>query len=270
MSFRGIFNRSIELDGLIAIVTRPVGQADELKRLIQQSGGRVVSFPTLEISAITDATRLQQRVAQLDTEDWAIFISVNAVEAGMDLINQADFSLDQIKIISIGRSTTKALENRGVRVDLSCPPPASSESLLATPEMQAVQGRRIYIFKGTGGRRLLGQTLTERGALVEYIECYHRGLPQMDLSVLEPTTSSGAYNVTITTSVDGLRNLIDAVRASEYDHLLRSDLVVIGERQSRAADSLGWKGKVVAVEDASSDLVLVKLKELVNQRAKSR
>ena len=260
----------VKLDELIAIVTRPVGQAAELTQLILKSGGSVVSFPTLEISTIADTKLLEQQVAQLGCEDWAIFISVNAVEAGMSLIHQTGVSMAQVRVISIGRSTTRALEKRGVQVDLSCPPPASSESLLATPDMQAIEGRRIFIFKGAGGRQLLGQTLTERGASVKNVECYRRSLPQIDPNVLEPTSRSGAYNVTITTSVDGLRNFIDAVSGSEYDHLLQSDLVVIGERQRGAAQKLGWQGNVTAVEDAANELILVKLEELAKKRAESR
>lgn len=247
---------------LVVIVTRPIGQAKELARLIQRSGGQAITFPTLEIAAVTDAASLEQQVKRLGSGDWAIFISANAVEFGVNLINRAGVDVSQVKIISIGRATTLALLKHGIQANLSCPPPASTESLLATPEMQAVMGRRIFVFRGIGGRQLLGQTLTHRGASIEYVECYHRRLPDADLKVLVPTIGKDRLNVTVTTSVDGLRNFMDIVSHSGYDHLLKSNLVVIGERQMRAARRLGWEGEVAAVEDARNELILKKLVEL--------
>lgn len=255
-----------ELNGLVAVVTRPIVQARKLLRLIERAGGRAIGFPTLEIAGITDVAPLIEQAKQLSNGDWLVFISANAVEFGVPIMDRAGVEPCHLKIVSIGRATSEALQKHGLRVDLACPPPASSESLLATPEMNAISGRRIFIFRGVGGRPLLGTTLAGRGAVVEYVECYRRNLPQLDSSVLAPTCQRGTFNVTITTSVDGLRNFMDIVSHSGYGHLLRSDLVVIGERQRGAARRLGWAGTVSAVEDAGNELIMSKLAELIKTR----
>ncbi len=255
------------LSHLVAVVTRPADQAVELVHLIRQAGGRAVSFPTLEIAAITDTTLLERRVKQIGSGDWVIFVSANAVKFGTTLLKSAGVDSRRIKIISIGQATSRALMEHGLRVDLTCPAPASSESLLATPDMQAVSGRRIFICRGLGGRPLLRRVLLDRGALVEYVECYQRRLPQVDSSRLEPTLENDAFNVIVTTSVDGLQNFMDIVAHNEYDYLLNSELVVIGERQRRAADRLGWRGNVTVVEDAGNEQILEKLVALASSRS---
>ena len=229
------------LNSLCVVVTRPAGQGRELADLIRSAGGRAIEFPTLKIAAVPTTSDIQRRVKQLSKGDWAIFISANAAKFGSRLINDAKVDIDLIKIISIGGATSTALNQCDIHVDLECPQPTGTESLLAMPDMQKVREQRIFIFRGIGGRGLLGQTLSDRGASIQYIECYERRRPDSDCNLLCQAQREGKLDVMVTTSVDGLQNLIKIIGEQGYDHLLNTRLVVIGERQLVEAKRLGWQ-----------------------------
>ena len=165
---------SLPLSGLNIVVTRPRGQATQLTQRIEQIGGNVVLFPLLEIASTNDQQTLNALVARLDEFDLAIFISPNAVRFGMEAIQSAHGLPENLKIATVGQGSAKALRNFGVQDVISPQSRSDSEALLALPELQNVTNWRIIIFRGNGGRELLGDTLKARGATVDYAECYQR------------------------------------------------------------------------------------------------
>ena len=218
-------------------------------------------FPTIEITGRGLDEPTSARLHGLKTAGWVIFISTYAVRYGLECVRLAGVNLDQVRIASIGGATTRALLNESQVVALECPPPAGSESLLSTPEMSDVKGQKIFIIRGTGGRELLGGTLRDRGAEVEYVECYERRRPRAPIDAVLKTIARNHGAVFVTTSVNGLENLLQMIPAEALDRVLTSRLVVAGERQLKAARQLGWKGKVVAARDAGNTSVLKKLLE---------
>jgi uroporphyrinogen-III synthase len=62
--------------------------------------------------------------------------------------------------------------------------------------MQAVAGKRCVIFRGIGGRDVLAKTLRERGAEVEFAECYRRINPRRDAGELARLWQNGKSGMT--------------------------------------------------------------------------
>src|SRR3970040_562339 len=85
---------------------------------------------------------------------------------------------------AIGRGSVKELARFGVTDAMAPLRRFDSEALLELPQLQQMQGKRVVIFRGEGGRELLGDTLAARGARVEYAECYHRGPATLDAAPL--------------------------------------------------------------------------------------
>jgi uroporphyrinogen-III synthase len=111
--------------------------------------------------------------------------------------------------------------------------------------MQAVAGRRVAIFRGDGGRELLGDTLRARGAVVEYVESYRRALPQADAAPLLKEWAGGDIDAVTVTSSEGLRNLCVLVGTTGLEHLKRTPLFVPHPRIELAAKDAGCTHIVV-------------------------
>ena len=71
------------------------------------------------------------------------------------------------------------------------PAHANSEGLLALPELQTVQNKKIIIFAGEAGKTVLAKTLQQRGAIVKMAYTHKRVLPndkKIDWDGLRETT----------------------------------------------------------------------------------
>lgn len=228
------------------VVTRPRDQAAQLMQKIEQQGGNPLLFSLLEIKPAGDQVALQEQIHRLPQADIIIFISPNAVKYGMAAIGRLPESK---QIVAVGHGTARSLQELGVRDVLVPTERQDSEGVLALPALQNVAGKQVMILRGDGGRELLGDTLKQRGADVEYVTCYLRSKPNFDATQL----LSAQPDVLIVTSSEALRHLYGLIR----DTLLDKALFVIHERIAAAARELGWRE--VRVAGAGDDDMLAGL-----------
>ena len=190
-------------------VTRPVTQAKKLAALIRAQGGKPILYPLLEVAALEDYSDFEQSIAQLSKCTWAIFISANAVKFGVPRVLEHGAWPSGASCAGIGPSTVAALAGVGIDQVLIPVQHFDSEGLLALPEMHAVAGKRVMIFRGVGGRELIAETLRTRGAEVTFAECYRRRNPQTSLGELAKAWQNGELHAIIVTSSEALRNLLE-------------------------------------------------------------
>lgn len=242
------------LAGITIAVTRPVDQAQALCEAITHLGGRAVLFPLLAIAPLKDYHAFEQQLTQLETTDWAIFISSNAVNYAMPRVLRHYGNVpDNLKFAAIGHQTAKELAHYGVRNVLTPHTRFDSETLLALPEMHDVANMKIAIFRGVGGRELMAETLTARGACVYFAECYQRINPQTDANLLAELWHKGELQALIVTSSEAMRYLLDLAGTSEW---LRH--VTICVNHARIAELPLQYGLKVLVADAPGDDALLK------------
>ncbi|HET9112380.1 MAG TPA: uroporphyrinogen-III synthase [Burkholderiales bacterium] len=230
---------SKQLYGQGILVTRPAHQAGELAALIAAANGKPVLFPVLEILDAKDLAPLYTLIDTLDEFDMAIFISPNAVNKAMNLIKSRRELPAALQIAAIGRGSSRELKHFGIDRIIAPKERFDSENLLALPELQHVAGRRIVIFRGDGGREILGDMLTERGAEIVYAECYRRSRPDVNAGNLMRRWSRNEINAVTITSSEGLRNLYDILGKLGRQWLKSTPVFVPHERILVVAQELG-------------------------------
>jgi uroporphyrinogen-III synthase len=245
------------LTGITVLVTRPAHQSQHLCQLIEGAGGQVVRFPVIEIAPPANLAAATRLVEHLDNFDIAIFISANAVDHGVPLIEQLRGELPaQLTLAAVGKSTGQRLQERWRRADI-CPADGyNSEALLAMTAMRSVAGKRIAIFRGTGGRELLADTLRQRGATVEYADVYQRIKPAPGALPLFRDNSRGKIDCVVVTSNEGLENLLDLAGDAGGTILLNTPLALLSQRGAALAAARGFTGPVLVAAEASDEALV--------------
>ena len=240
------------LAGRGIVVTRPREQSAEVAALIKSAGGRAILFPALEITDGGDRRALNALIDRLEHFDYAIFVSPVAVNRAMTLIRARRPLPTSLRCAAIGKGSARELLRFGITDVLIPQGRFDSEGLLALNELTTVGGKSIVIFRGEGGRELLGDTLAARGATIEYAECYRRVRPSGDSQQLLKAWSRGEIHAIIVTSSEALRNLFELVGTLGRHWLRRTPLFVPHERIAAVARELGIAGVVVTEQGDES------------------
>jgi len=230
------------LAGRGVVVTRPREQAAGLVQRIEQAGGVAFRFPAIEIEDVQDLGPILALIDRLAEFDLAIFISPSAVAKAMNLIRLrrgAQAWPATLRVAAIGRGSRRALEQQGFEAVIAPSAHADSEALLAMPELSSLADQRVVIFRGDGGRELLGDTLRARGAEVTYAECYRRSRPRVDCAPLLAAWARGAVHAVTVSSGEGLANLYDMLGKLGQQWLRSTPLFVPHARLRRNAEQLG-------------------------------
>ena len=231
------------------LVTRPAGREKHLRQLIQQAGGSSIHYPVINIQALPPPAT--EQLEELHNFNMAIFISKTAVENSHVYFPALT---KDIVIVSIGSKTTKSLQQHNLHVDNEAPQ-HNTESLLLLPEFQQPQilQQKILIFRGVGGRALLGDTLKQRGAIVRYIETYKRKIPAHKPLTEHQLKSLDAITVS---SNEGLDNLVKLMGGP--NRLTGIPLVLPSQRAVIMAREYGFESLILA-KNATDEAMLTAL-----------
>jgi len=263
------------------IVTRPSGQARQLIEVlsyhIENSGvakrtlPEILSLPLLTIVPKSDEQLADQIATTLSDADLAIFVSPNAIESVMRLLERdwQDFSKKIIPIGVMGGSSQLALKNHGIGLEQTPTPiiiPKDNErwdSEGLWQELQSLewnwQDKKVVIFKGEGGRDWLADTLKKAGASVEAISTYVRIPLGIDNPAWEAIHQLDfSKTLWLLTSSEAVRYLGEVIKDQFTQNLHSASALCSHHNIADAAEVIGF-GEVFTTEPGDEALVKASL-----------
>ncbi len=265
---------------LRVLLTRPAGQGGALLQRLQQAGVMALHFPLLAIEGLDPVSQPvdRQRIMDLDNYQQVIFISGNAVQHGVAWIEQYWPQLPVgIHWRGIGAATLSAMAAAGLPL-LSASGDANniamtdaamtdaamnSEALLQHDGMTRVEGQKILIVRGQGGREYLAQQLRRRGAQVDYAECYRRCLPAASGQQLGELLLRQGINVVCLNSAQTLDNFFHSLGPQAESAVATLVALLPSQRVAERARNKGFQ-RIVVADNASDEAVYGSILALAN------
>ena len=198
------------------ISTRPQKTNVQLSDELKNSEIKLLSFPLTEIHPLNNYQIFDGVIENIKTYQHIIFISTNAVHFFVERVKKLSLQIPKNLIFSSIGPTTKLLLQKKLSVDVHSPIKTfDSEHLLKEKIYNNVEGQKILIIRGEGGRETLKNALEEKGGIVNYGECYVRKYVDIDLNQLKNDLVNYHHQFILFSSTNSAKHFIDQLHNIE-------------------------------------------------------
>lgn len=241
---------NVPLSGVRIVVTRPQNQAGALCDAFAAAGAVVVHLPAFRIGLV-DNSPLPALLASGRRHDTVVFTSPSAVECFFE-VTAGSGTIAGAEVAAVGPSTARALEARGVNVDVVAARHTAEgllESLLAAHPGDAMHGRRVLYPRARDARDVLEHGLADAGAVVDAVVTY--GTIAGELTPEQVADALAATPDVITFASPSaalhLEDILGAPALADAARRLRHDTVAacIGPVTADAVRNLGYRVEIV-------------------------
>ena len=226
----------LPLRGIRVLVGRARRQAAALSAQLRKQGAQVIEIPFIDIRNPRSFKPLDAALKNLAGYDWLILTSANGVEAvwermeylglvqpwksgasGTRLDAKADGALapeGRLGIAAIGPATKKAIEQRGVKVNV-VPKEYVAESV-ALSLRGRVKGKRVLLVRARVARDVIPRELRKAGARVDVVEAYETIVPESSRQRLKAALANPKRrpHIVTFTSSSTVRNFVQLLGGS--------------------------------------------------------
>ncbi len=266
-------NADKPLDGKCIVVTRAVEQARELKERLEEFGARVLLLPAVSFSEPANTTELDRAIGSLETYDWLLFTSANAVRffAGRcRKLGRNSEGSDRPRCAAVGPATASAAAAEGFTIDY-----VAKEFLgvaLASELGAALAAKRVLLPRSERAGRDLPDALRAAGAEVVEVVAYHTGgIGAAEPGVMEAIREArvDAISFFSPSAVENLRRELGAEVMSRLG--TRAALAAVGPVTAAALQNAGLPVAIEAGEATAESMAAAIVKHFSSApRSKAR
>jgi uroporphyrinogen III methyltransferase/synthase len=242
----------MSLQGKTILTTRAASQSGELRAKLEALGAHVIECPTIEIVPVEDWTPVDESIRRLDSYDWLIFTSANAVQHFMERVRLAGIAVS-IPIAVVGTATARRLKEFGLEPEI-VPKEFRAEGLLRSMPSSLFR-TRVLMPRAETARDILPKELRRRGAHVDVVTVYRTIRPASGSRSVAEILSTETIDCIVFTSPSTIRYLAESGGEAVLKLLSKVAIAVIGPVTRDAATEFGLTSRIVPTQSTIDALV---------------
>ncbi|MFW5773659.1 MAG: uroporphyrinogen-III synthase [Tangfeifania sp.] len=247
---------NLPLKNKLFISTRPAGRSDEMKRLFENAGARLLEMPLIKIEPLPVSAEEKKLLKNIEQFDWLILTSANGVHyffENFSKISANNILPDQLKIGVIGNKTQEKLAEYGYSPDFINPGNTAEDFSEAFKKNLQKEKAHPDILLALGKlARTVIQDELKNSANCTRIDFYTTNIPDsVDQNILQQIAED-RYEMLIFTSPSGIKNFLKITRTTNVETLR---VACIGETTARTAKENGIEPLAIAEEASAKGLV---------------
>tara|TARA_R110002049_G_scaffold119218_1_gene273388 strand:+ start:3659 stop:4423 length:765 start_codon:yes stop_codon:yes gene_type:complete len=226
------------------LVTRAEHQCKSVEKLLSYKGAETTRLSLIAIRAIADQTAIKSAVAQLESINWVVFTSVNAVNYFFEALEKYEVKvhfLTDLRIATVGEKTKAAVEKIGYRSNFV---PIEFTAKMLAKQLPLFGHERILIPQSSKANNEYVELLKEQCDEVIPLPMYENYDPAYSKEELEAILNQDLDWITFF-SGSAVTNFAKQI---ERNHLSIpiAKIAVVGPSTQKVAEEKGFNVTVVA------------------------
>lgn len=243
------------LAGRRIAVTRAREQSAALAESLVRLGAEVIESPAIELTDPPGWQPLDDALQRLETFDWIVWTSVNAVERLHARFDATGFDPARLvalpaRSLAIGPATARALRAFGIEAEVV--DEHRAEGVVERLSRVPLLGRIVWLPRALEGRDVVPQALRSRGAEVVVTPVYASKPSRPGVAPARAALLAGELDAVTFTSGAIARAFVEALEGASLAKVVRAS---IGPVTSEALNALGIPPQVEAREATLPALV---------------
>ena len=252
-------SNQLPLFGRRILITAPRNYAARLSQAIIKYGGLPILMPTIETCFLSEYSKLDNTLAQIDKFDWIAFTSRNGIEAFFERMNYLGISisiLENCQLCALGKDSERLLD-LGVKVNLiptesspegivkelaKVPQLKSKKILLPVPQVVGIKEPNI-VPRFVAGLKKIGLEVTQIPVYIT--KCLEQTIYEVELDLIK-TRKIDVIAFSSTAEVTSFLQMVK--EPADYEH---SVIACFGPYTAQNAASLGLNVLICSVDYSS-------------------